>query len=169
MQYREDRYMRDLPNAELFTRAGDLIIVSVHHSKFGKLSPCPSKIEQFTHVLEELAIRGIHHRLAFPVARIAAAIASRFVLLVPQQKGIAEAMRLPKPNSPKVRRSLKILERRTWPRPRLVKFGSRHQMPSLFLEGKGRISLAATYDDASLGYDKESEMTVYVHPKVRIV
>jgi hypothetical protein len=124
--------------------------VTLGHSRDGKIGfdPAivdPSKLERFTHVLEELVIRGIDHR----------------------QPGIVEAMQAPKPNSPKVRRALQILAGKRWPNPILVKFGERKHMASLFIEGKGRISLAKTYNDLSLGHaraDDESQISVYVHP-----
>ena len=150
LHYRADRYLRDLPDGDLFARAGDLMTITLQHSRDGKiaLGPVdedPSKMERFTHVLEELVLRGMDYR----------------------QPGIVEAMRAPKPNSPKVRRALEVLARRRWPESILVKFGARKYMASLLLEGKGRVSLAKTYDDPSLGYaraDDESKITVYVHP-----
>lgn len=150
LQYHGERYLRDLPDSELFARAGDLMTVTLGHSKDGKiaLSPSnedPSKMERFTHVLEELVIRGIDYR----------------------QPGIVEGMQAPKPNSPKVRRALQILAGKSWPNPILVKFGERRYMASLFLDGKGRISLAKTYNDSSLGRaraDDESQISIYVHP-----
>jgi hypothetical protein len=150
LQYRGERYLRDLSDNELFARAGDLMTVTLRHSKDGKiaLSPVgedPSKMERFTHVLEELVIRRIDYR----------------------QPGIVEAMRPPQPRSPKVKRALQILASRSWPDPILVKFGARKHMAPLFLEGRGRISLAKTYDDPFLGYaraDDESRISVYVHP-----
>src|SRR5208337_2479721 len=98
IQYRADRYLRDLSDGELFARAGDLMTITPQHSMDGKiaLSPVgedPSKMERFTHVLEELAIRRIDYR----------------------QPGIVEAMRPPKPNSPKVKRALQVLDGRSWP------------------------------------------------------
>ena len=64
IQYRLDRYLRDLSEDELFERAGNLMTITLQHSMDGKiaLSPVgedPSKMERFTHVLEELAIRRI--------------------------------------------------------------------------------------------------------------
>ena len=123
---------------------------SLGHSEDGKIALGPavedvSKMERFTHVLEEFVIRGVDHR----------------------QPGVLEALQAPKPNSPKVRRALQALAGRSWPNPVLVKFGERKHMASLFLEGKGRISLARTYKDPSLGRaraDDESQITVYVHP-----
>jgi hypothetical protein len=150
IQYRADRYLRDLPEGELFERAGDLMTITLQHSMDGKIAVSPvgedaSKMQRFTHVLEELAIRRIDYR----------------------QPGIVEAMRPPKPNSPKVNRALQVLDGRNWPDSILVKFGARKYMAPLFLEGRGRISLAKTYDDPSLGYgraDDESKISVYVHP-----
>ena len=150
LQYRGDRYLRDLSDSELFTRGGDLMTVTLEHSKDGKiaLKPVgedPSRMERFTHVLEELVIRCIDYR----------------------QPGIVEAMRLPHPNSPKVKRAFQTLAGRSWSDPFLVKFGARKHMAPLFLEGCGRISLAKTYNDPSLGYaraDDESKISVYVHP-----
>src|ERR1035441_1609425 len=153
LQYRADRYMRHLSNDELFVRAGDLMTVSLAHAEDGRiaLSPAlddPSNGKRFTHLLEELAMRGIDHR----------------------QPQILEAMQAPKPNSPKVRRALHVLANKSRPGPILVKFGERKHMASLFLEGSGRISLARTYNDSSLGRarsDDESQISAYVHPMDR--
>jgi hypothetical protein len=148
LQYREDRYLRDLSNSELFARAGDLMTVTLVHSRDGTIGPSPiseNKMKRFTHVLEELVIRGLNHR----------------------QPGIVEAMRAPRPNSPKVKRALQILAGKSWPNPVLVKFGERKFMASLLLKGQGRVSLAKTYNDPSLGYaraDDESQISVFVHP-----
>src|SRR6266851_2530893 len=91
-QYRADPYLRDLSNDELFARAGDLMTVSLGHSKDGRIGLGPaledwSKMERFAHVLEELVIRGLDH----------------------QQPEILERMQVPKPNSQKVTRALKVL------------------------------------------------------------
>jgi len=150
LQYRKERYLRDISDGELFERAGDLMTVSLGHSEDGKIALGPanedrSKMERFTHVLEEFVIRGIHSR----------------------QPGIIEALQAPKPGSPKVRRALQALSAKCLPNPILVKFGERKHMASLFLEGKGRISLAKTYNDRSLGRaraDDESQIGAYVHP-----
>lgn len=64
-------------------------------------------------------------------------------------------------------RALQIFASKSWPDPILVKLGERKHMASLLLEGMGRISLAKTYDDPSLGHartDDESQTSVYVHP-----
>ena len=124
--------------------------VMLKHSKDGRIALAPitedsSKIERYTHVLEELVIRGIDYR----------------------QPEIIAAMQAPKPNSPKVRRALRILSRNDWPEPMFVKFGERKHMTALLLEGKGRISLGRTYNDPTLGQaraDDESQISVYVHP-----
>jgi hypothetical protein len=150
LQYREERYLRDLSNTELFARAGDLMTISLGHSGDGKIGLSPaiediSKMERFTHVLEEFVIRGLELR----------------------QPGILEAMQAPKPGSPKVRRALQTLAGKIWPNPILVKFGERKHLAALFLQGKGRISLAKTYDDPSLGRARahdESQISTYVHP-----
>lgn len=150
LQYRGERYLRDQSDSELFTRAGDLMTVTLGHSRDGRIGmdPAivdPSKLERFTRVLEEFVIRGIDHR----------------------QPGILEAMRAPRPNSPKVSRALQTLTGKRWPNRILVKFGERKHMASLFIEGKGRVSLARTYSDPSLGYaraDDEAQISVYVHP-----
>jgi len=149
LQYREERYLRDLSVAELFERAGDLMTVSLKHSPDGKIAlvanrHAHSEIERFTHVLEEFKIRGINW-----------------------QPGFVKRLQLPKPNSAKVRRGLEVLRHRNLPDAILVKFGTLRHMTSLFFEGKGRISLARTYADPSLGYarvDDESQISVYVHP-----
>lgn len=150
LEYREQRYLRDLSNPDLFARAGDLMTISLGHSADGKIALNPaiedmSKMERFAHVLEEFVIRGIGHR----------------------QPAILEAMQAPKPNSPKVTCALQTLAGKIWPSPILVKFGERKHMASLFLEGRGRISLAKTYNDPSLGRaraDDESHISAYVHP-----
>ena len=150
LQYRKDRYLRDLSDSDLFARAGDLMTVALEHSIDGRIGLSPinedaSKAERLTHVLEEIIIRGIDYR----------------------QRGIVEATHVPKPRSPKVMRALEALAGKSWPNPLLVKFGERKYMASLFIEGKGRISLAKTYNDSSLGYaraDDESQISVYVHP-----
>jgi len=107
--------------------------ISLGHSGDGRIGLSPaiediSKMERFTHVLEEFVIRGLDHR----------------------QPGILEAMQAPKPGSPKVRRALQTLAGKIWPNDSLVKFGERKHLAALFLQGKGRISLAKTYDDPSL-------------------
>lgn len=142
--------MRDLPTGALLSRAGDLITVMLEHSKDGKIAfrsitQDMSQAERFTHVLEELVIRGLDYR----------------------EPKIVEAMKAPQPNSPKVRRALSKVAKKHWSDPILVKFGERKYMADLFLKGKGRISLARTYNDPSLGYarhDDESRIGVYVHP-----
>jgi hypothetical protein len=150
LEYQQEPYLRDLSSSDLFARAGHVMTGLVQHSQDGKIAVILidediSKMEKFTHVLEELVIRGIDYR----------------------QPKIMEAMQAPQPNSAKVSRALQILARTSWPDPFLVKFGERKNMASLFLEGKGRISLAKTYDDALLGparANDESEISVYVHP-----
>jgi hypothetical protein len=102
-------------------------------------------MERFTHVLEECAIRNLPYG----------------------NPAITKAMHAPQSNSPKVVRGLKKLRAKTWPEPILVKFGSRQHMTSLFLEGRGRISLAKTYADPTFGRaraDDESLISVYVDP-----
>jgi hypothetical protein len=147
LRYRTERYLRDLSNSDLFTRAGDLWTITLRHSQDGKIGISPNvfDLERHMHVLEELAIRGIQCR----------------------QPAIVGATQAPKPDSPKVRRALKSLASKNWPNPILVKFGERKYMAPLFLEGKGRISLARTYIDPSLGRaraDDESQISIYVHP-----
>ena len=150
LPYRSDRYLRDLSNSELFARAGDLMSVALGHSEEGRVGLGPvkddkSKLERYAHVLEELIIRSIDVR----------------------QPEIMQAMHVPEPNSPKVTRALKVLARKSFPTQILTKFGERKYMACLFLEGKGRISLAKTYTNPSLGHaraDDESQISVYVHP-----
>ena len=150
LQYRRDPYLRSLPKSELCSRGGDLMTGMLQHGKDGRIAVSPidedwSKAERFTHVLEELAIRGLDHR----------------------EPAIVKALKAPEPNSPKVRRALKVLAKKNWSDSILVKFGERRYMRSLFLEGKGRLSLARTYIDPSLGsarLDDESQVDAYVDP-----
>ena len=148
LQYRGDRYMRDLPNEDLFARAGDLTTAMTMYTPDGKVGLKAiegelSEMERFAHALEEMAIRGFHHR----------------------QAGVLEALNLPHP--PAVRRALHKLAGRCWAEPILVKFGKRQHMAALLLEGKGRISPASFYNDPSLGRarsDNEAQIAAYVHP-----
>ena len=148
LQYRDDPYLRHLPNADLLTRAGDLVAASLVHTPEGLIGLRPmesdlSAIERFAHVLEELAIRGLDYK----------------------QEPVRDALQVPKPDS--VRAALKRLAARKLPEQILVKFGRREHMSALFLEGKGRISPASYYSDPSLGRaraDNEARVTAYVHP-----
>ncbi|MDQ6664909.1 MAG: hypothetical protein M3Z23_11000 [Acidobacteriota bacterium] len=150
LQYRNEPYLRDLSNDDLFVRAGALMTAVTQHSEDGKLAIVSidkdwSPMERFTHALEEFAIRRVGHR----------------------EPAVIKAMHIPQPNSSKVKRAPKILSKNTWSDPIMVKFGTRKHIASLFLEGKGRISLARTYKDSSLGHaraDDESQISVYVHP-----
>jgi hypothetical protein len=101
---------------------------------------------RFRHgLLEEMVIRGINH----------------------YHENVINAMTPPLPRSPKVLEALRKVANRNWPEAILVKFGSRRHMSDLLLSGRGRISLASTYNDESLGYartDDESYTTGYVDP-----
>jgi hypothetical protein len=146
--YRGDRYLRELPNDALLTRAGDLMSAMLIHTADGKIGLKPIGVdawgmERLTHALEEMAIRGLDQT----------------------QPGMLESLNIPKPA--KVRRALSVMARRTWPEPILVKFGKRRHMAALFLEGKGRISPASFYNDPSLGRarsDNEAQIAAYLHP-----
>ena len=151
LQYREDRYMRDIPTADLLTRAGDLISAMLCYTSDGKVGIEPinvaelSSMERFAHALEEMRLRGLSHR----------------------QAGIQKALNVPQPEQ--VRRALGVPAGTSFRagEPILVKFGKREHMSALFFEGKGRISPASYYDDPSLGRaraDNEGRMAAFLHP-----
>ena len=151
MQYRSDRYMRDLSDPELFERGGQLMTPLLEHSADGRIGLVSggddfTNLERWTHFLEELSVRGLDYR----------------------DPAIIQALHGPKPQSPKVMRALAVLSRNPCREdPILVKFGERRYMKSLLLEGRGRISLARTYKDPTLGKarsDDESQISTYVHP-----
>jgi hypothetical protein len=63
-QYWADRYMRELPNEDLFTRVGDLMTAMLVYTPDGKvgierMEEDFSKLERLTHALEELAFAGL--------------------------------------------------------------------------------------------------------------
>jgi hypothetical protein len=69
LEYRANRYMRDLSSADLMARAGHFMTNCFAHSSDGRLATKPVDLEgdscgsqRFTHVLEELAVRGMHYR-----------------------------------------------------------------------------------------------------------
>lgn len=151
LQYREDRYMRDISTADLLTRAGDLISAMLCYTSDGKVGIEPinvaelSSMERFAHALEEMRLRGLSHR----------------------QAGIQKALNVPQPEQ--VRRAIGVLAGTSFRagEPILVKFGRREHMSALFFEGKGRISPASYYDDPSLGRaraDNEGRMAAFLHP-----
>ena len=101
--------------------------------------------QRFTHVLEELNLRAVPYN----------------------DDAIIRSMYPPKPKSPKVVRALNTLSARNWPPDILVKFGKREYMADLLLAGRGRVSLATSYDDPSLGHarsDNESRLFAYPDP-----
>jgi hypothetical protein len=152
LEYRANRYMRDLTVEELLARAGDFLTNLSVHSMDGRIAMKPvdlhgdsSGTQRFTHVLEEMTIRGIDHR----------------------NSKIIEAMKPPKPKSPKVMRALKTLARRKWPERIIVRYGKRKHMAELLLYGRGRILPATSYKNESLGYamaDDESCVAAYLDP-----
>ena len=152
LEYRSNRYMRELCDAELMDRAGHFLTNLMAHSRDGRLAMKPvdlegdaSGIQRYTHVLEEMVIRGIDYH----------------------NDNTIKAMKPPLPRSPKVLEALRKLGHRNWPEAILVKFGRRQHMKELLLSGRGRISLASTYKDESLGYartDDESCISGYVDP-----
>ncbi len=124
------------------------------HAPDGRASMKPiqqdsSSAERFTHVLEEISIRGMDYK----------------------QPKILEAMSVPQPKSPRVMRGLDILSRnrrKPWPEHILVKFGKRKYMAELLLAGKGRVSRGGFYKDESLGRaraDNEGHVAAYLHPQ----
>lgn len=152
LEYRANRYMRDLNSEELFARAGHLITNALVHSGDGRIAMKPvdldgdsSGIQRFTHVLEEMDLRGIDHR----------------------DTRVIEAMKAPQPKSAKVMRAFETLVGRKWPENILVKFGKRRYMAELLMDGRGRISPAKSYNDESLGYaraDDESCVSAFIDP-----
>ena len=146
--YRANRYMRDLTTEDLLARAGDLMTAQLFYGPNGKISikvdaePL-SEMERLTHVFEELAMRGISYR----------------------HRGIIEALNLPRP--PQVSEARQVLAGKSFPEKILVKFGKRHHMAELLLNGRGRLSPASFYSDPSLGRarsDAEAQVAAYVHP-----
>ena len=102
-------------------------------------------MQRFTHVLEEMVVRGIDYR----------------------DSRATPAMRVPQPKSAKVMRAFKALANRKWPEQIIVKFGKRKHMTELLLEGRGRVSPATSYKDESLGYaraDDESTISAFLDP-----
>jgi hypothetical protein len=135
-EYRANRYMRDLTDENLMARAGHFMTNLAVHSTDGRLAMKPvdldgdsSGVQRYTHVLEEMTIRATDYR----------------------DDRILKAMKPPQPKSPKVMKALEKLAGRQWPERILVKFGKRRYMADLLLGGQGRISLASTYKDESLG------------------
>jgi hypothetical protein len=126
LEYRANRYMRDLGTPAVLERAGDLLTYLFEHTPDGKISlksvdldRDTSGIQRFTHVLEELALRGVPYH----------------------NDGIIGSMHPPNVKSPKMVRALKTLSGRNWPPDILVKFGKRQYMADLLLAGRGRVSL----------------------------
>ncbi len=152
LEYRANRYLRDLEVAELLARAGHFLTNILVHSADGRIAMKPTDLERdssgmqrFTHVLEEMVVRGIDHR----------------------DSRVIQAMKAPKPKSAKVMRALKALVNRKWPEKIIVKFGKRRHMAELLLEGRGRVSPATSYKDESLGYarvDDEASISAFVDP-----
>ena len=67
LQYRSDRYLRDLPSDALLTRAGDLTSAMLAYTPEGlialkSIEQDSSQRERFVHVLEELRIRGLSYK-----------------------------------------------------------------------------------------------------------
>ncbi len=151
-EYHSNRYMRDLTNEQLLARAGHLSTNSFVHAEDGRVAMKAidligdsSGIQRYTHVLEEIALRGIDA----------------------QDQRVIDAMRVPQPKSPKVMRAIKTLAGRKWPENIIVKFGKRKYMADLLLAGRGRVSPATSYGDESLGYaraDNESCVTGFLDP-----
>lgn len=152
LEYRSNRYLRDLKTEDLLARAGHLVTNVFAHAADGRVAMRPvdlhgdsSGIQRYTHVLEEMATRGLSY----------------------SDSKVLATMNVPKPKSPKVMRALQTLVGRKWPENIIVKFGKRKHMAELLLEGRGRVSLAAFYDDASLGYaraDDESCISAFLDP-----
>jgi hypothetical protein len=151
IQYREDRYLRDIPTPDLLTRAGDLMSAMLRYESDGRIGIESinvaeiSRMERLAHALEEMRLRGLSHR----------------------QAGIQKALNVPQPE--KVREALKVLASTSFRagEPILVKFGKREHMSALFFEGKGRVSPASYYDDPSLGRaraDIEGRMSAFLNP-----
>ena len=150
LDYRANRYLRDLTDLDVLARAGHIATNLLTHSSDGRLAVKPldadsTWMQRYTHVLEELVIRCIDSR----------------------NQEIVNAMNSPIPKSPKVIKALKKLANRNWPKPIIAKFGKREYTSELLLYGRGRISLASTYNDTSLGYaraDDESHVTGCIDP-----
>ncbi len=152
LEYRANRYLRELTVEELLARAGDFLTNLAVHAPDGKISLKSVDLDgdscgtqRFTHVLEEMTIRGISYR----------------------DSAVFRSMKPPKPKSPKVMRALKTLAGRTWPSDILVKFSKRRYMGELLQAGRGRLSPASSYNDESIGYaraDNESSISAYLDP-----
>ena len=150
MQYHNDPYLRKLSVDDLLKRFADLTSVMTKDLPDGRMhiNSDLSIAERYSHTIEEFQIRGLNY--------------------LGDTDEVLKTAHIAQPNSPKVLKALKKLANKSWPKSILVKFGTREHMASLFLEGKGRISLAATYDDPSLGLarsDDESLVSFYLHPK----
>lgn len=144
--------MRDLEIEALLARAGHFLTNIFVHAEDGRASVTPvdlegdsSGIQRYTHVLEEMDIRGIGYC----------------------DDRVLKSMNPPKPKTPKVMRAIRALAGRKWPENIIVKFGKRKHMAELLLGGRGRVSPATSYKDESLGYartDDESCITGFLDP-----
>jgi hypothetical protein len=156
--YRRNRYLEHADQAGLFSRTRDIITNITGLTYEGKIDLlAPNKggafwIERFTHVLEEMALRGI----GFP-------------------DGLLKNAAVPKPSFPVEPRARKLIEQlgpALGKKQYVAKLGKARYLEPAFKAGLWRISPASTYaaSDPSLGpaqRDDELEMSIYL-PKARI-
>jgi len=156
LSYRRSRYLEHATEEELMNRARDIIsniTELAYDGKIGMISPTEGGafwIELFTHVLEELVLRG-----------------SGF------KDGFLKDATVPKPTFPIDPRA-KSLVRQIGPglgnQWYVVKLGKAKYLQPAFEQGHWRISPASSYADPSLNAaqrDKELEMKIYL-PKSKM-
>ncbi|MFY9845533.1 MAG: hypothetical protein ACLP0H_10020 [Terriglobales bacterium] len=156
ISYRRNRYLEHAAEEDLMNRARDIIsniTELTYDGKIGMISPTEGGafwIELFTHVLEELVLRG-----------------SGF------KDGFLKNATVPKPTFPTDPRAKSLL-RQIGPglgnQRYVVKLGKARYLQPAFEQGRWRISPASSYADPSLNAaqrDKELEMNVYL-PKSKM-
>ena len=148
-QYRENRYMSGLTNAELDLRFADIFTNSTILTEEGKIGIGDIEwMEKFTHLLEEFAYRGLG---------------------MPPNDSIQRRLAIPEPSASTLGAKVRIDYPKGIPESfTLFKYGNSKFLQSLIEDGAVRLLPASRYDDPSLNTaieDKELEFVKIVGHK----